>query len=85
MMVKGERRGRTVRGTSAGRSKTKMAKSAAADNTGVGGRYGARSGVRERATCWQGKQAGESSGVGGEEGGCEASGVAGEPLEWGEK
>ena len=86
MVNTGERRGRTVIGTAAGRSETETATtSAAAYDGGAGGRHGARSGKRERASGWGRKPSNESSGVGGEEGGCDASGVAGEPLEWGAK
>ena len=46
---------------------------------GAGGHHGARSGVRERIAGRRENPAGESSGVGGEEGGCESYRVAENP------
>ena len=61
----------------AGGSKTGKATSAADNKAGAGGRHGARYGVRERVARRREKPAGNSSGVGGNEGGRNAYGVAG--------
>ena len=53
----------------AGRSETGKATSVVADEAEAGGRHGARPGVRERFVGRQENSAGESPGVGGEEGG----------------
>ena len=56
-----------------------MVPSTAADEAGAGDRNGERTGVRERVVIRRENPAGTSSGVGGREGGCEASGVAENP------
>ena len=59
-----------------GRGNTGKATSAAADEAGAGSRQGQRPGLRGGVTIQQENPNGESSGVGGGEGGCEASIVA---------
>ena len=74
-----------VESTSAGGSKTRKATSAAADKAGAGGSHVARYGLRERVAGRRENPASESSGVGVQEGGREAYGVAGKPSKVGGK
>ena len=66
-------------GTAAGGREIGKAISASEDEAGAGGRHGARSKVRDRVAGQQKNIAGNSSEVGGEEGGRAAYIVAGEP------
>ena len=74
-----------VESTSAGGSETRKATSAAADKAGAGGSHVARYGLRERVAGRRENPASESSGVGVQEGGREAYGVAGKPSKVGGK